>query len=105
MLKYTDLKAHQLEIIDTIISKPKSYIWADMGAGKTASSLHAYNWLIDIGLVNKVLIISHPSIINSVWHTEARNWGELQDLNFNIIKGNVKQRIKQLEQDEKYIFS
>jgi len=98
MLKYTDLKSHQLEIINTIINKPKSYIWADMGAGKTASTLHAYNWLMDIGLVNKVLIISHPSIVNSVWYTEAKNWEELHNLRFNIIKGTAKQRTKQIEQ-------
>jgi len=92
MLDITLLNNDQKEMIKHILINKKTHNWQDMGFGKTVTTLSAYNSLLILGEVKRVLVISYPSIVFNVWEQETKKWKHLQDLTFTKIKGNPKQR-------------
>jgi len=96
------LDSHQVDGFRFIKSNPSNFIMWDMGLGKTPTTLLAYADLLDYGYINKVLIISHPTIIASVWYNEAIAWDGLEHLTFNIAIGTPKQRLEILQDDSDF---
>lgn len=93
MLNQTHLHNYQLGIIDHIIKNPHSAAFAEMGTGKTVSTLTAIYKLIYEELeVSKVLIIAPKRVAETVWSDEIGNWEHLQGLSFSKIIGTEKQR-------------
>lgn len=93
MLNQTHLHNYQLGIIDHIVTNSHSAAFAEMGTGKTVSTLTAINRLIYEELeVNKVLIIAPKRVAQTVWSDEIANWEHLQGLTFSKIIGTEKQR-------------
>jgi SNF2 family DNA or RNA helicase len=97
LLKETDLKSHQLEAIEAIITKLNFALFFKMGAGKTVSVLTAINILIYKELaINKVLVIGPKRVASTVWAKEHRHWEHLRHLKIGLVAGNELNRIEAL---------
>lgn len=96
MLKRSNLHNYQHNIVNHIIKNNGAGVFAQMGLGKTTSTLTAINDLIDNFEVSKVLIIAPLTVTKSVWHNEAKDWEHLKHLKFSIVVGTLKERINAL---------
>ena len=74
-----------------ILDRPCSGIFADMGLGKTALTLHAIK-----DLPQPVLLIGPIRVVEGVWRAEALIWGETKGLTFSLIRGAPKARSEAL---------
>lgn len=61
---------HQLEMAAFLTRHRRAFNLSEMGTGKTAASLWAADFLMRIGSVRKVLILSPLSTINRVWRQD-----------------------------------
>jgi SNF2 family DNA or RNA helicase len=62
--------AHQLETSEFLTLHNKAFVLSSMGSGKTSSTLWAADWLMQQGLVRKVLILAPLSTLDRVWMQE-----------------------------------
>ncbi len=62
--------AHQLLICNMVSMHKKGYCFADMGMGKTASLIWATDYLKQLGIVKKVLVIAPKIVCRSAWQHE-----------------------------------
>ncbi len=97
MLNRDNLHSYQNKAVNHIIKKEQSGLFLDMGLGKTTTTLTAASDLLDDFATTKVLIVGPLRVANTVWHTEAENWGHLKHLNFSICTGNLKERVTALK--------
>lgn len=58
---------HQIETAAHLTLHPRDYCLNDIGTGKTLSALWAADYLMSIGVVRKVLIVSPLSTLERVW--------------------------------------
>ncbi|GAA0109269.1 SNF2-related protein [Clostridium tertium] len=80
-----------------IISHPVCCLMLDMGLGKTVISLSAlWELLLDRFDIGKVLIIAPKRVAEDTWPKEIKKWSHLEELNFSLVMGNEKQRLKAL---------
>jgi len=63
--------AHQRETVEFLTRYAYCLLLSDMGTGKTASVLWAADYLMNIGMVRKVLVTAPLSCLNRVWADEA----------------------------------
>ena len=92
MLSESQLYPYQRKIAQFIQDHPFAMIWADMGLGKTVSTLTAVVDLMDRLEVPGVLIIAPVRVIQGVWRQEAKKWEHTQHLRFSLIHGSKTQR-------------
>jgi SNF2 family DNA or RNA helicase len=98
MLDRHNLHAYQERGVSHIIDVPRSALFLDMGLGKTVTTLTAIDELMyDRFNIKKVLIIAPLRVANTVWHTEAKNWGHTKGLTFTIVTGSMKERVAKLQ--------
>lgn len=93
------LAAYQHEMIDFILAKPKRALWVGMGLGKTVSTLTAIQHLLDHLEVRRVLVIAPLRVAKSTWPDEIAKWSHTHGLEYSVVCGTEKQRIKALKQD------
>ena len=107
MLTKKDLHKYQLQAEKHIIDTPKCGLFLDMGLGKTVSALTAIECLIYQELeVGRVLVIAPKRVVESVWHTEAKNWGHLTHIKITRVLGSPSQRVAALEKkSDVYVIS
>lgn len=85
--------AYQQKIIAEILAKPAVAIWAEMGLGKTVSTLTAVEALLYDRLeVGRVLIVAPLKVAEATWQDEAQHWDHLQHLRFSTVLGSADQR-------------
>ena len=65
------LTAEQCDVIGQIIDRPKLALWADMGAGKTAITLHAIAELLRLGMITRAVVVAPRAVADSTWRQEA----------------------------------
>lgn len=63
---------HQIETSEFLVKNPRCFVLNDLGTGKTLSALWAADFLINLGVVKKVLIIGPLSTLHSVWVNEIK---------------------------------
>ena len=61
---------HQYRIAGFLASHPRAFCLADLGTGKTLSSLWALDYLFRLGRIKKVLVLAPLSILRSAWLKE-----------------------------------
>lgn len=86
---------HQKATASFLTMNKKALCLNAPGTGKSISSLWAADFLLEQGLVNKVLIIAPLSTLKPVWGTELRH--HLSHRSFEIITGTKQKRIKLLK--------
>lgn len=87
---------YQHEIMDWITSNRRCAVWADMGSGKTVSTLTALESLSLVEPVYPALVLAPLRVATTVWGPEARKWDHLKHLRVVEICGPVKQRLTAL---------
>lgn len=60
------LTDEQIGIICECIQRPKLAIWADMGAGKTAITLHAIAELFRLGMITRAVVVAPRAVADSL---------------------------------------
>lgn len=86
------LRPYQHKAIEHILGNPSSALFADMGLGKTASTLHAI-----LSLPKPVLLVGPIRVIETVWRQEAKEWESTKDLSFALVRGSPGTRKQAIE--------
>lgn len=60
-------KPHQVDTAIFAASNPRSYIFNDMGTGKTMAAAWAADWLLSEKAIRRVLVVCPLSIMESAW--------------------------------------
>jgi SNF2 family DNA or RNA helicase len=85
---------HQRETSEFATLHPRAFILNDMGTGKTASVLWAFDYLRKQGIVDWLLVISPLSTLERAWGDEIfRNFA---DMTFGVMHGTADRRMKVL---------
>lgn len=87
---------YQKTITRFILDHPKANVWADMGLGKTVSTLTAIVDLFDAAQLHGVLIVSTLRVIKEVWPQEIAKWNHTKHLTYSIIHGGEKKQVEAL---------
>ena len=84
---------YQNIIFEYMLENPRCAIWADMGLGKTSSTLLVINALKTAGYLDgPVLIISTLRVAKEAWPSEVSKWEDFKNLTISAIVGNEKER-------------
>ena len=59
--------AHQKLTAEFLLANPKAFCFNEQGTGKTASVIWAVDYLMQVGLVKRVLVVCPLSIMKSAW--------------------------------------
>ena len=65
--------AHQMETAAFLTLNKRAFVFNDPGTGKTLSALWAADYLMERGLVRRVLILCPLSIMHSAWMSDLNN--------------------------------
>lgn len=90
-----ELTAEQRDIVCACILRPKLAIWADMGAGKTAITLHAIIELLRLGYIRRAVVVAPRAVADSTWRQEAELWPSTKSLRIQTLKGPAAKRREQ----------
>jgi SNF2 family DNA or RNA helicase len=88
--------AHQKETAEFLTRHRRAYLLDDMGAGKTLSTLWAYHYLKQAGVLHRALIVTPLSTIERVWADEI--FGNFPDLDFAVLTGPQAKRLARLDE-------
>lgn len=91
------LSNQQRKAVNFIKSTPNCALWADMGTGKTISTLTALTDLFNQFDIGRVLVIAPLRVILHTWGQEISQWAHTQGLSHTIIRGTADKR-RQLTQ-------
>jgi SNF2 family DNA or RNA helicase len=96
-----EFKAHNYQkfAINHILEHSAAGLFLDMGLGKTAIALTAFQDLIFLGDIHKILIIAPLRVAQSTWNTEKLKWDHLHNLTISKVLGSPAQRIKAMRAD------
>ena len=88
------LMPYQHKMIEQIVNVPKCGLFAQMGLGKTVSTLTGIKKLLMSFEVSKVLVVAPLRVARKVWTDELEEWSHLGGLfRTSKIIGTVDQRI------------
>ena len=87
---------YQKKMIDFQCTHANSMMWADMGLGKTITTLTSIVHLINTGFLRGVVIVAPIRVIRLVWRQEAMKWEHTKHLKFSMVAGTRDQRTRAL---------
>lgn len=94
------LHPYQQLIADHIVQTPNCAVWADMGVGKTLSTLTAIDLLMLLGDSERVLIVAPPRVAKYTWPAEIRKWDHTRQLTVTDLTGSDwRQKAKRITTD------
>jgi SNF2 family DNA or RNA helicase len=97
-MSYLPLHNYQLRSVEFIQENTHAGLFAEMGTGKTLSTLTAINSLMYEDFeIDSVLIIAPKRVAEVVWSDEIDKWPHLKNLTISKVIGNEKQRIAALK--------
>jgi SNF2 family DNA or RNA helicase len=91
-----DLFPYQNKMVNFQVFHPASAIWADMGLGKSITTLTAISDMIWMGYLKAVLVVAPIRVCRLVWRQEAVKWIHTQHLKFSMLVGDRDQRTRSL---------
>ena len=84
---------YQYDIIDWIAANKRCAVWAQMGSGKTVSTLTALEALSLSEDIYPVLVLAPLRVARITWPDECSRWSHLSHLRISVIGGaSVKKR-------------
>lgn len=86
------LTSEQCDIIGQVIDRPFLALWADMGAGKTAITLHAIAELLRLGFIHRAVVVAPRAVADSTWRQEAALWPSTAHLRVVTLRGDKSVR-------------
>jgi SNF2 family DNA or RNA helicase len=81
---------HQKSTAEFLISNRKAFCFNEQGTGKTASVIWAVDYLMNIGLVRRVLVICPLSIMKSAWQGDLFKFALHRTV--SVAYGNARKR-------------
>jgi SNF2 family DNA or RNA helicase len=81
---------HQKSTAEFLISNRKAFCFNEQGTGKTASVIWAVDYLMNIGLVRRVLVICPLSIMKSAWQGDLFKFAIHRTV--SVAYGNARKR-------------
>lgn len=94
--QYQPFKA-QMETAEFLTFHPRSYVLNEMGTGKTMAILWAYDYLRQLGQVQKMLVVCPLSTMERTWADEI--FRHFPHLEYRVLYGDRGRRKKLLAQD------
>ena len=82
--------AHQKSTAEFLVSNRKAFCFNEQGTGKTASVIWAVDYLMNIGLVRRVLVICPLSIMKSAWQGDLFKFAIHRTV--SVAYGNARKR-------------
>lgn len=95
---------YQNRFIQFLMVHPRNYGMLDMGLGKTVSTLTAFAYLKEQGIVSKMLVVAPLRVIYNVWPKEVEKWDHLRHLRVSIVHGGTKVKHAALLTDDADIY-
>lgn len=93
-------RPYQKIITNTILSKDRCAIWAEMGLGKTTATLNAIDEASLLGFGDSPVLILAPLLVaRTTWPDESRKWNHLRNIRIVPIVGNEDNRRRALKID------
>jgi SNF2 family DNA or RNA helicase len=86
---------HQKRMAEFVTLYKRCFNFSDMGTGKSRASLWAADYLIEIGAVKRVLILSPLSIVKTAW--EADLFATCMHRSYGVAVGDATRRKKVIE--------
>jgi len=84
------LRPYQQRMMNEMVTRPRLALFADMGTGKTLTTLKALE-----KIKGKTLLIAPIRVCETVWEQEAAKWGV--KLTFSLARGHVDARVQALK--------
>lgn len=95
---------HQIQTTEFLVQHHRAFCLSDMGSGKTASVLWAYDYLKKQQTVTRMLVVSPLSTLQRTWGDEIG--GSFKHLRYMILVGSGDERRRKLrEQADIYIIN
>jgi SNF2 family DNA or RNA helicase len=91
-------RPYQTLITNHVLDLPRCAVWADMGTGKSVSTLNALDALQMVDDA-PVLILAPLRVARTTWPDEVRKWSHLSHLRVVPIVGSEKERRVAVRQD------
>jgi SNF2 family DNA or RNA helicase len=85
-----DLRPYQHIAADFLFAHDRAMILAPVGAGKTAITLTALDWMYEHGALSRVLVLAPKRVCLNVWPVEIPKWSKY--LSAAVAVGSAKQR-------------
>lgn len=93
--------AHQKDTAAFIINNPKCFVFNEQGVGKTASAAWAADYLLNIGKINRVLVVCPLSIMKAAWQRDL--FQVLPHRSVGIAHGSAKTRRTVIQGDYDFV--
>ena len=106
MLSESDLRPDQQAMITEMYERDRLYCVMPMGAGKTVTTLTAFNELRDDGILRRGFVIAPPLVAATVWPREAAKWEHLANrVTVEHLGGPPAHRLARLAESDADLFS
>lgn len=92
----SDLRPYQRAEVETLSAGISRGLFWRPGSGKTATVLHAVARLKEQGAIGRVLLVSTPLVIRTVWGAEIEEWQATKGLSYRPAVGTKPQRLATL---------
>ena len=92
---------HQKATAEFLTLNPRAFCFNEQGTGKTAACIWASDYLLDMGEINRVLIVSPLSIMQSAWQTDLFQFAVHRSV--GIAYGSKEKRVEVIEADYDYV--
>ena len=101
MRSRNDLRIAQLQLIEEVKDYPSGIMVLGMGGGKTAAFLTAALDLINNEVIDNVIVLAPPRVVDNVWPNEPIKWDHLYgEINVMACTGTPAQRRKIMQSGE-----
>jgi len=98
ILKQSDLGKHQQIGISHLLAHDRCALWAQMGMGKTVTTLTALDVLNFRKDVYPALVLAPLRVARTTWPEEPAKWAHLNHIGISDVTGDLARRIEQLKQ-------
>lgn len=85
---------YQQDAVKLIVSSAYCGLFADMGTGKTATTLAALKILKGKNLLKRVLIVAPLRVAKFTWPDEMAKWANLSDFSYTVVHGAEKEKLR-----------
>lgn len=93
--------AHQKVTASFLAERPKAFCFNEQGTGKTASVIWAADYLMNLGMVRRVLVVCPLSIMKSAWQNDLFKFAVHRTC--DIAYGDRKKRAKIISGDAQFV--
>lgn len=93
--------AHQKTTASFLTLHKRAFCFSEMGTGKTASAIWAADYLLNKGIINRVLVICPLSIMDSAWRNDLFTFAMHRSV--DVAHGSRDKRVKLINQGSDFV--